>query len=147
VKIDKLKIIFVLVIIFFSFFLYCSGKKEIKEVIIRNKSFFVEIARTKIELERGLSLHIPLLNDQGMLFIFPKEELHGFWMKDMTFPIDIIWIDSNLKIVHIEKNISPDTYPKIFSPATKNLYVLEIMAGQTDFLKINVGDRVNFVKK
>lgn len=120
---------------------------EIKQVIIGEKTFFVEVARTKMELERGLSLHIPLLDNQGMLFVFPKEDIHRFWMKDMTFSIDIVWIDSKLKIVGIEKNISPDTYPKTFSPETKSRYVLEIPAGQADFLSLKVGQSVEFIKK
>jgi len=127
--------------------LFFDWSGEIKQVIIGEKTFFVEVARTKMELERGLSLHIPLLDNQGMLFVFPKEDIHRFWMKDMTFSIDIVWIDSKLKIVGIEKNISPDTYPKTFSPETKSRYVLEIPAGQADFLSLKVGQSVEFIKK
>ncbi len=143
----KTRIIFVVILIIIGIILFLIPQKEIKEVIVGEKTFFVEVSRTKTELERGLSLHIPLSDNQGMLFIFQEEDLHGFWMKDMSFSLDIIWIDSDLKIVHIEKSISPETYPKVFSPKTKNLYVLEIPAGQADLLKINVGDRVKFVKK
>lgn len=113
---------------------------------MRDKTFSVEVARTRTELERGLSLHIPLLNDQGMLFVFTKEDFHDIWMKDMLFPIDVLWIDSNLRIIYMEKSILPDSYPKIFSPETKNLYVLEIPSGQVDFLNIKIGDKVKFVK-
>ncbi|MFA6415822.1 MAG: DUF192 domain-containing protein [Candidatus Paceibacterota bacterium] len=143
----KINIFFVVLLIFLGFFLFFRQTGEIKEVIVGEKTFFVEVSRTKTELERGLSLHVPLSDNQGMLFVFQKEDLYGFWMKDMSFSLDIIWIDSNLKIVYIEKSILPETYPKVFLPKTKSLYVLEIPAGQTNLLKINVGDKVKFVKK
>jgi len=145
--VNRYQIISILLLLFVGLFLFFDWSGEIKQVIIGEKTFFVEVARTKMELERGLSLHIPLLDNQGMLFVFPKEDIHRFWMKDMTFSIDIVWIDSKLKIVGIEKNISPDTYPKTFSPETKSRYVLEIPAGQADFLSLKVGQSVEFIKK
>src|SRR3989344_9087768 len=145
--VNRYQIISILLLLFVGLFLFFDWSGEIKQVIIGEKTFFVEVARTKMELERGLSLHIPLLDNQGMLFVFPKEDIHRFWMKDMSFSIDIVWIDSKLKIVGIEKNISPDTYPKTFSPETKSRYVLEIPAGQADFLSLKVGQSVEFIKK
>jgi hypothetical protein len=143
----KIQTIFVIFLILFVAFLFFNQSKEIKGVVVGGKNFSVEVARTEMERARGLSLHVPLLDDQGMLFIFEKEGFYGFWMKDMSFSIDILWIDPNFKVKHIEKNISPDTYPKIFTPETENLYVLEISAGQADFLNIKIGDSVKFVKK
>ena len=81
------------------------------------------------------------------IFIFENEEIHSFWMKDMLFSIDILWIDSNFKIVHIENGVSPESYPKIFTPNTKSLYVLEISAGQVNILNMKVGDFIKIVKK
>jgi len=49
-----------------------------------------------------------------MLFVFEEPKIRSFWMKDMSFPIDIIWVDEGLEIVGIEKRISPNTYPKTF---------------------------------
>ena len=143
----KILTAFIFFLIFIGVFLFFGQPREIKGVVIGGKTFFVEVARTKSELEKGLSLHAPLLDDRGMLFIFTNEDFHGFWMKDMLFPIDIVWIDSNLVVINLEKNVLPEDYPKIFRPETKSLYVLEVSAGQTSLLKIDVGDKVEFVKK
>jgi uncharacterized membrane protein (UPF0127 family) len=143
----KLIVFFTLFCIIIAFFYFVNPKKEIKAVRVGGKDFYVEVASTNLELTRGLSLHLPLTNDQGMLFIFKKDGFYGIWMKDMLFPIDILWIDSNLKVVDVKKDVLPETYPKVFYPKTKNLYVLEIPAGQVDVLKIEIGDVVKFIKK
>ena len=137
----------IFLLIFMGVFMFFSPPREIKEVVMGDKTFFVEVARTRSELEKGLSLHAPLLDDQGMLFVFTGEDFYGFWMKDMLFPIDIVWIDSNLTVVHTEKNVLPEDYPKIFRPATKSLYVLEVGAGQVDYLNVKIGDIVKFIRK
>src|SRR3989339_1641882 len=142
----KSLVIFAVLLIFVTIFLCFARRGGIKEVIVGNNTFYVEVARTKMELERGLSLHVPLLRDQGMLFIFEKEDFYSFWMKDMLFPVDILWIDSNFKVVHAEKSVLPETYPKSFYPKSKSLYVLEISAGLTEALNIKIGDEVKFIK-
>ena len=63
-------------------------------------------------------------------------------MKDMYFPIDIIWIGENNTIVDITKNLSPRTYPKTFSPKTEAKYVLEVNSGYVEAHGINIGDLV-----
>ncbi|MSU45346.1 MAG: DUF192 domain-containing protein, partial [Candidatus Zambryskibacteria bacterium] len=83
----------------------------------------------------------------GMLFVFEKEGKYVFWMKDMLFPIDIIWIDKNFTVNHIETDLSRETYPKFFYPKDNILYVLEVLAGQASSSKINIGDTVKFIKK
>ena len=117
------------------------------EVILAEKTFYVEVSDTKHELEKGLSGHKPLLDNEGMFFIFDTADTHGFWMKDMTFPLDIIWIGENFQIIHIEKSVIPETYPKIFRPPSKAMYVLEIKDGETEKLDLKIGDVVQFIKK
>ncbi len=96
---------------------------------------------------RGLSGHKPLTPDEGMLFVFPKAGNYGFWMKDMTFPLDIIWFDQNFHVTHIEKALSPDTYPKTFYPNANSEYVLEVNAGQAATVDLKIGDTATFIKK
>jgi uncharacterized membrane protein (UPF0127 family) len=146
-SLKKIQIIFVVLVIAVGLVMISNSQKQIKEVIVGGKTFFVELAKTEMEQNRGLSLHVPLSDNQGMLFIFQKEGLYGFWMKDMLFPLDIIWIDSNLRIIYVEKSILPETYPKTFYPKSKSLYVLEISAGQSDILNIKTGDTVKLIKK
>ena len=116
------------------------------EVVLGGKTFLMETATTPAEQERGLSGHAPLSDNSGMLFIFDKPDNYGFWMKDMLFPLDIIWISSDFHIVHIEKNLSAQTYPTIYYPNAPAEYVLEISAGESDKNNIKIGDLVKILK-
>ena len=87
------------------------------------------IASTSAHVELGLSGRASLPKDAGMLFVFPKTSTYGFWMKDMKFPIDIVWIGENKSVVGITPKISPDTYPKIYYPPSDIRYVLELNSG------------------
>lgn len=104
----------------------------------------IQIADTPELQSLGLSGRDGLLRTQGLLFIFKKEGYYPFWMKDMLFPIDMIWIDANKKIVHIEHNVSPDTYPRSFASPQLATYVLETAAGIAKEKGIKVGDIVEF---
>lgn len=134
-------------VIFIGIVVFLSTKTYHSRVTVGNKDFSVEVVDTNYLLEKGLSGHAPLLDGEGMLFVFKNEGKYGFWMKDMLFPIDIIWIDENFKIVHIEKNIGPETYPKTFYPDSFARYVLEIKAGESQMLQIKIGDSVKITKK
>ncbi len=79
-----------------------------------------------------------------MLFVFDTPGKHGFWMKDMHFPIDIIWIDRDLTIVHVERSISQETFPTVFASDANASYVLEVVAGFSEKNNLKEGDRVNF---
>ncbi len=89
----------------------------------------VEIADDDTERARGLSGRAALGENQGMLFIFDAPGDYGFWMKEMRFPIDIIWIDVNWQIVGITTNVSSNSYPQVFYPPLPIKYVLEVNAG------------------
>jgi len=67
----------------------------------------IAIASTDEQRIRGLSGSEKLNENQGMLFLFDKPSKQGFWMNKMNFPIDIVWLDSNNKVVHIEKQLDP----------------------------------------
>lgn len=100
----------------------------------------VEVADTPRERSKGLSGQKSLKNGEGMLFVFDEPLLAGFWMKDMSFAIDIIWIDASGRVIGIDKEISPDSYPETVSPAEPVKYVLEVPAGFSDMALINVGE-------
>ena len=103
----------------------------------------IEIADNPKEQSQGLSGREYLAPDSGMLFVFPQLITPSFWMKDMKFSLDLIWIDENGKIIEITKNVSPATYPESFSPPSPIKYVLEVNAGWTDENNIKIGDRIN----
>ena len=102
------------------------------------------ISSTTAERDRGLSFRQSLPTTQGMLFVFRNAGLKGFWMKDMHFPLDIIWTDTNRRVVTVLKGAQPDSYPNVFYPATSSQYVLELNAGQADEFGIATGTVLGF---
>ena len=113
-----------------------------KEIYVADKKIVVDIADKLDEQTLGLSYRKSMSENTGMLFIFPQPGSMGFWMKNMNFSLDFIWIDSNNKIISIAKNISPKTYPKIFYSPLPVKYVLEVNAGWSDRNGIKNGDLV-----
>jgi uncharacterized protein len=86
---------------------------------------------TNEQKEKGLSVKDELKEIEAMLSIFEESAKHSFWMKDMKFPIDIMWLDSDGKVVHIGQNLQP-CIPvlicTIYSPDIDSQYVLETVA-------------------
>lgn len=116
------------------------------QVCFRQHCYHVEIADDDMERMRGLQNRTTLFPDAGMLFIFPESERHAFWMKDTLIPLDMIWLDSSRKVVHIESNVPPcrkDPCPT-YTPATAALYVLELNAGQAASRGITLGDKAEY---
>lgn len=144
-KIIKIKgfILLILIVAFiFSYKIIFSSK--FKAIKINNIEILVEIADTSLKQAKGLSNRNFLKENRGMLFIFEKPNYYSFWMKEMNFPIDIIWIDENWQIVDITENILPQIFPKTFQPERLVKYVLEVKAGFVQKNKIKIGDKVNF---
>lgn len=113
-------------------------------LVIGEKSYKYETAATQSEQERGLSYRQSLGKNNAMLFVFQQPAQECFWMKDMNFPLDIIWLDANKQVVHIEQNVSPSTYPNSFCPPVAAKYVVEVNAGSTAGGKLKLGDRISF---
>ena len=113
-------------------------------VLQLNKTIIkAEIARTSAQRAQGLSGRRALGTDEGMLFVFPQDTAPGFWMKEMNFAIDIVWLDSSGAIVEINKNLNPDSFPQLFYPPRPIRYVLELPAGLTDKLQLKTGDIIH----
>lgn len=112
-------------------------------VKINDVSIEAEIADTPATRTSGLSFREELTDDQGMLFVFDKADYHSFWMKDMNFPIDIIWIHDN-HIVDLTKNIPPekDKDLTIYKPKNPVKLVLEVNAGFSEKNSFKIGDSV-----
>ncbi len=128
-------------------FVFLFSKINYKsKVIIDNNVFTVDIAETSYLMQRGLSGRSSLSPNEGMFFVFQNPGHYGFWMKDMNFPIDIVWIDENLKIIGFQKKLSPETYPNVFYPDKNVLFVLEISTGRADEVGMRVGDSVKWLR-
>lgn len=96
------------------------------------RTFEVEVANTPEQQATGLSGRKQLGKNRGMLFVFEQDDFHVFWMKDMQFAIDIIWIDGDRRVAHIERDVQPDGSGATYKPARKARYVLEVASGQAD---------------
>jgi uncharacterized protein len=103
-----------------------------------------ELADIESERSKGLSGRLSLSQKEGMLFVFDSPDMYSFWMKDMKFPIDFIWIDENRQVIGFLENISPNTYPETFSPPSPVKYVLEVNSGFVEKFGITVGMKVGF---
>jgi uncharacterized membrane protein (UPF0127 family) len=90
--------------------------------------FTVTVADEPHEWRQGLSGTAPLADQTGMLFVFDQEDRYGMWMKDMNYPLDILWINNDMTVVHIEENVEPNTYPKVFASDEPARFVLEVPA-------------------
>lgn len=117
------------------------------QVTVGNNTWQVEIVRTEAEREAGLSNRQTLYHKKGMLFAFEKNTVQTFWMKDMLIPIDMIFFDENWKIVLIESDLQPNTFPKTFGQGVKSKFVLEINAGESQNFGLQVGDQASFSNK
>lgn len=102
----------------------------------------VEIANSDAERIKGLSDREIFDTADGLLFVFPNPGYYSIWMKDMHFPIDIIWIGPDLKIIEIHKGVSPDTYPRLYRPSRPAQYVLETNIHLSDTFSFKEGDVV-----
>lgn len=102
----------------------------------------IEVADTNEERARGLSGRSALKNGGGLFFIFDMPGSYSFWMKDMRFPIDIVWINENWEVVGVERGVAPGTFPQTFYPPSEILYVLELNAGEAAKLGIDAGSKV-----
>jgi hypothetical protein len=104
----------------------------------------LEVADTPAAREQGLSGRGTLAADAGMLFAYDREGVLCFWMKDMQFPLDIIWLDAARTVVHLEENLSPGTYPENFCSPSPVQYVIELNGGQAARADIEIGQRLEF---
>ena len=122
-----------------------NGYTQVK-VTVNGFELMADVAATSDQKSKGLAVKDTLNEDEGMLFLFSRETPHSFWMKDMKFPIDIIWLDSNKTVVHIEHSLepcSPISCPT-YEPDAGSLYVLETVAGFAEKHGVRDGTKVEF---
>lgn len=103
----------------------------------------VEVADDNEERSQGLSNREALNEGTGLLFVFDVPGSYGFWMREMRFPIDIIWINEDWQVVGVEKGVAPGTFPQTFNPPSPVKYVLELNSGEATKLGIDVGSVVS----
>ena len=108
-------------------------------------AFQVWVANTEAERERGLSGVKELPKNGGLLMDFQTDAQWGIWMKDMYVPLDIVWLDSNKKVIYMVSDASPElSTTKIFTPKTPARYVIELPAGSIQKAGIRKGLSADF---
>lgn len=114
---------------------------------IKNQKFTLMVAQSEHDKSVGLSGRQSLSPNTGMIFVFDKPGIYSFWMKDMKFPIDMVFLN-NTTIDTIYKNIPPPAAHentanlKVYSPQNNINYVLELPAGTADKYSLKPGDTI-----
>ncbi len=103
----------------------------------------IEIAATEYTREKGLMARATMEENQGMLFIFDYQKVENFWMKDTILPLDMIFVDEDLQIVHIAYDAVPFSEAQISSEKPA-LYVVEVNAGYCKKFNIEAGAKIQF---
>jgi uncharacterized membrane protein (UPF0127 family) len=111
---------------------------------LNNVPLKLAVADTDEERKNGLSGQTELKGEQGLLFIFTHVDRHGIWMKDMNFPIDILWLDENKQVISIRESFSPESFPEVAYPSVPASFVLELSSGFAAEHKISIGDELLF---
>ena len=105
----------------------------------------LELVLSKRQQRIGLSKYRTLPESRGMMFAYGEPEKACIWMKNMSFSIDIVWLNEDKKITKIKENVSPSTYPDIFCSNTNDTaFVIELVAGVADKARLKVGDTLKF---
>lgn len=119
-------------------------------VTVNGIKLVADVAETNEQRSKGLTVKDALNENEAMLFVFETSQKYPFWMPpEMKFPIDIIWLDSNKTVVHIEANLQPcDISPPVscpnYVPKEKAQYVLETVAGFAQRYNVTDGTQVEF---
>jgi len=120
------------------------------KVVVNGFHVIADIALTGEQKTKGLDVKNNLTENQGMLFVFQQPYRYGFWMTGMKFPIDIIWLDSNGVVTHIEHSLNPcppassNLACPLYFPEKESLYVLETVAGFSMKHNVRLGSHVSF---
>lgn len=137
--------------LFIVFLAYLKTREYfLPKVMVRigDQKVMVEIADSPLARARGLSKHAPLEENQGMLFIFLKSDRHQFWMKDMKFPIDIVWVNEG-RVVDIAPGVqvSVTTDLPVYTPRLPASSALELKAGFVERHGVKIGDAIDLLTK
>jgi len=116
-------------------------KKAKNDSIIANLD--IELADDEYETQTGLMYRTSMANKQAMLFVFEDELTRSFYMKNTEFPLDIIYISGDKKVVNIQKNAKPMDPTSLPSEAPAK-YVLEVNGGLSDTWGLEAGDKVDW---
>jgi uncharacterized membrane protein (UPF0127 family) len=119
-----------------------SGHGHDRTLRLPSGNYGLKIANNTAERAKGLGGRDHLDEGSGMLFVFSETGKRCFWMKDMRFSIDMLWVDGTKKLTHIEHSVAPETYPNPF--CADGRYVIELPAGVAAHNHLQAGDTITF---
>jgi uncharacterized membrane protein (UPF0127 family) len=131
-------------------FLYKVNISDTKVKVIINKiEYNLDVAKTDQERSRGLAKFDSIKNNEGMLFIFDVPGRYSFYMKDMKFNIDIIFLDQSKKVVDMYKNVKFQDYKnpydyENYKPNFSSKYTIELKEGEIEKTGLKIGDLIDF---
>ena len=129
---------FILILVFTAIFLFRRPKTI--NLKINNQTYRLEVASSILQKAKGLSGRNSLCSDCGMIFPFSDENIHPFWMKDTLIPLDIIWVDSQGRVVTVLTGQPNDL--SVLQNTSPAKYVIELNAGDTQKLNLKVDDTI-----
>lgn len=106
--------------------------------------FTATIADRESTRMKGLSGSESLPSDHAMVLVFDTSSRWGIWMKDMQYPIDVVWLNESKKVVDFVMNVPADSYPKVFTPKEDARYIVELKSGTIKTKEIRVGQEAVF---
>ncbi|MDD4938221.1 MAG: DUF192 domain-containing protein [Candidatus Shapirobacteria bacterium] len=135
-------VLLILVALYIIFNLFFKKDYQNTNLKLNGHDYQIEIAQTITQKSQGLSHRDQLCSNCGMIFLFNYQSTLPFWMKDTLFPLDLIWIDSDGKIVDIQTATETNSQ-KIYKNSSPAQYVLEINAGDCQKIGLKTGDIVD----
>jgi len=120
-------------------------RPDLKPVELRGGTVYLKLAATPESRAQGLSGVTSMRQDEGILMDFGTDDKWGIWMKDMSIPIDILWVTKDKKVIYVVREAQPElSTAKIFTPKEPARYVIELNSGAASRYVVKVGDVIRF---
>jgi uncharacterized membrane protein (UPF0127 family) len=143
------RLVLAILVILFGAYILVGGVANLLDnksrLVAPSGTLSIEIVDSTEERRLGLSGRSSIGDDEGMLFVFDEAALTNcFWMKDMQFPIDMVWLDEDKKVITVIESVDPSTYPESVCPESPAKYGLELQSAQAKVLGIEPGEKLRF---
>jgi uncharacterized membrane protein (UPF0127 family) len=123
---------------------YVDNKLQKTSLRVNGAEFATEIATQAHEQSKGLSDRDCLEDNRAMLFTYMEPGDYCYWMKNMRFAIDMVWLDQEKRVINIAAEVTPESYPQPYCPERPAMYVIEVSAGVAETNNWTVGTQFNF---
>jgi hypothetical protein len=134
----------VVTVVIFSLSVILAPAYRVVDLTIGHSMFGLQVADSDSARQAGLSGRKSLAAHAGMLFSYPSSAVRCYWMKDMNFSLDIIWLNTLKRIEYIQTDASPKSYPQQYCPHQPARYVIELNAGTAQSVGLHNGQLLHF---